>query len=43
MLGYYEVEHIGNLCEVTVGVNRKEFLEKFESESINKKHEEIKD
>ena len=37
-LGYYEIEHVDNPCEVTVAVNPKKYLEQFESENVNKKH-----
>ena len=42
VLGLYEVEHIDDLCYVTLAVNPKEYFEYFKSESINKKHKGIK-
>ena len=37
-LGYFEIEHIDNLCFVTVAVNPKEYYESFDDNSFNKKH-----
>ena len=41
-LGYYEVEHIDNLCILTLAVNPKDYLELFEDKNINKKRKGIK-
>ena len=41
-LGYYEIEHIHDPCEVTITVNPKECLEQFQSESVNKKRKGLK-
>ena len=41
-LGYYEIEHIDDPCEVTIAVNPKEHLEKFQSEATNKNHKGLK-
>ena len=41
-LGYYEIEHIDDPCEVTVAVNPKEYLEQSQSENVNKKHKGLK-
>ena len=42
VLGLYEVESINDPCLVTLATNPKEYLEYFKSESINKKHKDIK-
>ena len=42
VLGLYEVESINDACLVTLAVNPKEYLEYFQSETINKKHKGIK-
>ena len=42
MLGYSEIEHIDDPSLVTLAVNPKEYIETFESENVNKKHN-IKD
>ena len=42
VLGLYEVESINDPCLVTLATNRKEYLEYFKSEVINKKHRGIK-
>ena len=41
-LGYFEIEHIDNLCFVTVAVNPKEYYEFVGDNSINKNHKGIK-
>ena len=41
-LGYYETEHIHNLCCVTLAVNPKEYFEIFKDYNSNKKHKGIK-
>ena len=41
-LGYFEIEHIDNLCILTIAANPKEYLEMFEDKNINKKHKGIK-
>ena len=41
-MGLYEVEHIDDLCYVTLAVNVKEYLEHFKSETVNKKRKGIK-
>ena len=41
-LGYYEIGHIDNTCEVTIAINPRKYLEKFQSENFNKKHKGIK-
>ena len=41
-LGYYEAEHIDDLCLATVAVNPKEYLEYFESENVNKNYKGLK-
>ena len=41
-LSYFEIEHINNLCFVTVAVNLKEYYELLEDSSFNKKHKGIK-
>ena len=41
-LGYFEIEHIDNLCILTIAENPKEYLEMFEDKNINKKHKGIK-
>ena len=42
MLGLYKVEHIDDLCYVTLAVNPKEYFEYFQSDAVNKKHKGIK-
>ena len=42
VLGLYQVERINDPCLVTLAVNPKEYLEYFQSESINKKHKGVK-
>ena len=42
VLRLYEVEHINDPCYVTLAVNPKEYLEYFKSETVNKKHKDIK-
>ena len=42
MLGYYEIEHIDDPCEVTVAMNPKEYIKKFQREKVNKKHKSLK-
>ena len=37
-LGLFEIEHIDDPYQVTIAVNPKEYIEKFESDNINKKH-----
>ena len=37
-IGYYEIEHIGDPCQLSISVNLKEYIEKFESDKINKTH-----
>ena len=41
-LGYYEIEQIGNPCQVTIAVNPKEYFECFKSDETNKKHKGLK-
>ena len=41
-LGYYEIEHIDDPCEVTIAINPKVYLEKFQSENVNKKHKGLR-
>ena len=41
-LGLYETEHIEDPCFVTIAKNPKEYIEYFQSEHINKKHNEIR-
>ena len=41
-LGYFEIEHIGNSCILTIACNLKEFFEMFLGRDINKKHKGIK-
>ena len=41
-LSYFEIEHINNLCFVTIAVNPKEYYELLEDSSFNKKHKGIK-
>ena len=36
-LGLFKIEHIDDPCEITIAVNRKEYIEKFSSDNINKK------
>ena len=36
-LGYYETEHIDNLCYITLAVNPKEYFELFKDYESNKK------
>ena len=40
--GYYEIEHIDDLCYITIAVNPREYIEKFLSEKVNKKHKGLK-
>ena len=40
--GYYEIEHIDDLCCITIAVNPREYIEKFLSEKVNKKHKGLK-
>ena len=40
-LGLFETEHIDDPCQVTIAVNPKEYIEKFESDIINKKHKGV--
>ena len=42
VLGLYEVEHVNDLCYVTLAVNPKEYFEFFKSQKSNKKHKGIK-
>ena len=42
VFGLYEVEHIDDPSYVTLAINRKEYLEYFKSEKVNKKHKSIK-
>ena len=41
-LGYYAVKNIDDPCNVTIAVNPKEYLEEFESEKTNKKHNGVR-
>ena len=41
-LGHFEIEHIDNLCILTLAVNPKKYLELFEDKNLNKKHKGIK-
>ena len=41
-LGYYEIEHVEDPCEVTIAINPEEYLEKFQSEKVNKKNKGLK-
>ena len=41
-LGLFEVEHIDDPCQITTAVNPKEYIEKFSSDEINKKHKGLK-
>ena len=41
-LAYYKKEHIDDPWEIIVAVNPKEYLEKFQSENLNKKHKGLK-
>ena len=41
-LGLFEIEHIDNPCHITIAVNPKGYIEKFESGTINKKHKGIR-
>ena len=41
-LGYFEIEHIDNLCILTIAANPKEYFEMFEDKNINKKYKGIK-
>ena len=43
MLGYYETERMEDPCYVIVAVNRKEYIENFESDSVNKGHKGFTD
>ena len=37
----FEIEHIDDPCQATIAVNRKEYIELFESDTINKKHKVV--
>ena len=41
-LRYYEIEHINNLCQVALVINRKEYFKYFENEKSNKKQKRVK-
>ena len=41
-LGIFEIEHIDDPCHITIALNPKEYIEKFESDAINKKHRGIR-
>ena len=41
-LGHFQIEHIDNLCILTLVVNPKKYLELFEDKNLNKKHKGIK-
>ena len=41
-LGLYEIENIDNVKVCTIAVNPKEYFEKFEDRSVNKKHKRVK-
>ena len=41
-LGYYEIEYRDGPCYVTVAVNPKEYIGKFESDSVTKKHKGLR-
>ena len=41
-LGLFEIEHINDPCQITTAVNPKEYIEKFASDEINKKHKGLK-
>ena len=41
-LGLLEIEHIDDRCHITIAVDPKEYIEKFESDAINKKHKRIR-
>ena len=41
-LGYYEIEHIDDPCQVTIAVNPKEYFKCFKSDETNKKHKVLK-
>ena len=41
-LGYFEIEHIGDPCILTIVCNAKDYFEIFVGRKINKKHKGIK-
>ena len=41
-VGLYEVENISNTNILTIGINPKEYFEKYKDFSINKKHKGLK-
>ena len=41
-LGLFEIEHIDDPCERAIAVNPKEYIEKFSSDEINKKHKGLR-
>ena len=41
-MGLYEVEDLDNLKTCSIAVNPKEYFEKFENRSINKKHKGVR-
>ena len=41
-LDLFEIEHIDDPCEITIAVNPKEYIEKFSSDEINKKHKGLR-
>ena len=41
-LGYCEIEHIDDPCQVTIAVNPKEYFKCFKSDETNKKHKVLK-